>query len=133
MTTILRMELSAPTTADVPLVRRSVRSAATVVGASALDDIELVASELVANAVVHGVPPVVVRTRLIDQHLQVEVDDHHPDQPLPTNGTLTEERGRGLLVVAAIASDWGWRIDERGTVKTVWAQLPLHAENGEAT
>lgn len=82
---------------------------------------ELVVSELVGNAVLHGWGPVGLRLQHDEQGLLVEVDDANPAPP----GVVAERRegpgGFGLHVVGRL-SDWGWR--HSGSGKTVWARLP---------
>ncbi|GAA2017326.1 hypothetical protein GCM10009756_01620 [Pseudokineococcus marinus] len=82
---------------------------------------ELVVSELVGNAVLHGWGPVGLRLQHDERGLLVEVDDANPAPP----GVVAERRegpgGFGLHVVERL-SDWGWR--HSGTGKTVWARLP---------
>ncbi|OSC64498.1 hypothetical protein B5180_31875 [Streptomyces sp. BF-3] len=40
-------------------------------------------------------------------------------------GTADQEGGRGLLLVAALADDWGWFPRTDGPGKTVWASLDV--------
>lgn len=90
----------------------------------------LVVSELVTNAVRHGlVPGRLVELRLtydLGKAVNVEVSDAGDGRP-PT-GTAAPplpdddaESGRGLALVAAFADAWG--VDDRVVGKTVWARL----------
>ncbi|MFF7139630.1 SpoIIE family protein phosphatase [Streptomyces nodosus] len=96
------------------------------------DDALVVVSELVTNAVVHAGTDVEVACRLQDAEggpagLVVEVTDHHPSRAV--RGDSAErpydipEYGRGLRLVATLATAWG--ITYRSGAKTVWAMLPL--------
>ncbi|MDT0573443.1 SpoIIE family protein phosphatase [Streptomyces sp. DSM 3412] len=86
---------------------------------------ELVVSELVTNAIRYGRPP--VRLRLIrDRTLICEVSDSGGTTPHLRRARGYDEGGRGLLLVAQLAEDWGTRRARQG--KTVWAELSDSAE-----
>ena len=95
--------------------------------ASTREDLLLVVSELVTNAVVHGAEPIVVTMVRASERVRVEVTDGadesspHGNPRPPTDA----ENGRGLSVVTRLAVAWGWRASP-GHGKTVWAELPLH-------
>jgi anti-sigma regulatory factor (Ser/Thr protein kinase) len=90
------------------------------------EDLLLVVSELVTNAVVHGAEPIRVTMVRAPERVRVEVTDGageaspHGNPRPPTNA----ETGRGLSVVTRLAVAWGWRASP-GSGKTVWAELPL--------
>jgi serine phosphatase RsbU (regulator of sigma subunit)/anti-sigma regulatory factor (Ser/Thr protein kinase) len=97
------------------------------------DDVMIVVSELVTNAVVHAGTTVDLVCRLEeDGSVVVEVGDHHPSRAPRDNGAETAceipEYGRGLRLVATLAESWG--VTYRTGAKTVWARLP--AENDPA-
>ncbi|MDI1454164.1 SpoIIE family protein phosphatase [Streptomyces sp. ATE26] len=80
---------------------------------------ELIVSELVGNAVRYGEPP--MRLRLIcNGMLTCEVSDSAMSAPHVQHARTSDETGRGLFIVAALADDWGIRYQAEG--KTVWAQ-----------
>ncbi|MER6735035.1 ATP-binding protein [Streptomyces puniciscabiei] len=82
---------------------------------------ELVAGELVANAVPYGAPP--FRLRLIrDGSLTCEVSDTSPSTPHVKHARTIDESGRGPFIVASLTDSWGTRYHARG--KTVWAEQP---------
>ncbi|MEW2513374.1 SpoIIE family protein phosphatase [Streptomyces sp. NPDC046870] len=88
---------------------------------------ELIASELVTNAIRYAGPP--VRLRLIRGHvLTCEVSDGSSTSPRLRHARTTDEGGRGLLLVARCSERWGTRYTEDG--KTVWVEqsLPGHPE-----
>jgi anti-sigma regulatory factor (Ser/Thr protein kinase) len=126
VTELLTLVHDGPTTADVATLRRAVRTAAEVSGSPVdVHDLELVVSELAANAVLHGAAPLrIVLSRPGDDRLLLTVTDTAVDAlpPQPLQAALAET-GRGLMVVAAIATEWGWQIDPDGTTKTVWVEL----------
>ena len=90
------------------------------------EDLLLVVSELVTNAVVHGAEPIRVTMVRASERIRVEVTDGaaaaspHGNPRPPADA----ETGRGLSVVTRLAVAWGWRAAP-GSGKTVWAELPL--------
>ena len=90
--------------------------------ATETQDAELVVSELVTNALRHGLGDVVVRSALIDGDLlQFSVTDSGPE--LPELQPVDPDRigGVGLQIVDRLASEWGVASFPGG--KTVWAML----------
>jgi anti-sigma regulatory factor (Ser/Thr protein kinase) len=82
---------------------------------------ELVVSELVANAVVHGWGRVDLRLAdLGADGLRIEVEDSNPAAPTELDGHDSRIGGFGLQIIGRLA-DWGWQPTERG--KVVWAQI----------
>ncbi|MGW4288563.1 ATP-binding protein [Streptomyces sp. NPDC004673] len=85
------------------------------------EDIRLCVSELATNAVLHGVPP--GREFLLaltgdGASIRVEVRDSGGGVPMVGAGGLEECGGRGLLLVQALADDFGVTSNNPG--KTVW-------------
>jgi anti-sigma regulatory factor (Ser/Thr protein kinase) len=101
-------------------------------GMSALTDLaELVVSELVTNALRHGMPAGrkvgeqhSVRLRLLAQAPFVMCMVADPDRSIPvlTDADPAAETGRGLTVVDACCVRWGWHLLDGGG-KVVWALL----------
>jgi anti-sigma regulatory factor (Ser/Thr protein kinase) len=90
------------------------------------DAVELLVSELVTNAVqvsaCYEVPsPVQFRMSATQRKVLIEVWDCDPRQPIVRQPMDTDESGRGLLLVEAISTQWGWTEFERG--KIVWAEI----------
>ncbi|MCP9943783.1 ATP-binding protein [Streptomyces somaliensis] len=83
---------------------------------------ELLASELVTNALVHTEYGAVVTATLAGDVLRVEVRDFAPEPPDP-HLPVTDDgtHGRGLLLVQALADEWGVRV--QGAGKAVWFEL----------
>ncbi|ACQ81880.1 protein serine/threonine phosphatase [Beutenbergia cavernae DSM 12333] len=79
---------------------------------------ELVTSELVANAVMHGWGRVALRLRATSSGLRVEVEDGNPTPPTLLGGHASGLGGFGMQIVERLA-DWGWRPSGHG--KVVWA------------
>lgn len=113
--------------AGIPAVRAQVASRLAACGASGpLDDAVLLLGELLANAVTHGrCPDAIVHLQLRDQALLICVQDTCAKPPVPGPASWDDEGGRGLLLVEALAQDWGWVQLSEG--KQVWFRLPLSA------
>jgi anti-sigma regulatory factor (Ser/Thr protein kinase) len=84
----------------------------------------LIASELVANAVLHGTEPVELTLQYQDGEVTIEVADGDPRiddilRAVDRAVDQTEAGGRGLRVVATLAERWGTRPLRSG--KVVWA------------
>jgi anti-sigma regulatory factor (Ser/Thr protein kinase) len=82
---------------------------------------ELLVSELATNALRHGKGPIELQVLLLDEVVTVSVTD--TDAPLPRfrRSAYDDEGGRGLQVVATLASRWGARPTPTG--KVVWCEL----------
>jgi anti-sigma regulatory factor (Ser/Thr protein kinase) len=85
----------------------------------------LIISELVSNAVdhAHTTMTVEVSHRGSDLYLAVHDGSGAPPVPRASDGKDLASRGRGLMLVAATATAWGYRTEDGG--KTVWATLAL--------
>jgi CheY-like chemotaxis protein/anti-sigma regulatory factor (Ser/Thr protein kinase) len=114
-----------PDLADVARARRFLAERCTEWGcAPAVDDAELVATELVTNALVHASAHCVLRARLAGAVLHIEVEDGGGGTPDVHAADERSEHGRGLLIVSALCSAWG--VDMRpSSGKRVWAQLVI--------
>lgn len=87
------------------------------------DDILLSCSELVTNAVEHGDGEVSLRLRHDTESVELQVGDEGGGTPEVHPFGVRSERSRGLAIVEALASDWGWSRSDRG--KSVWARFAL--------
>jgi serine/threonine-protein kinase RsbW len=99
------------------------------VGATGLRIVQLLASELIANAVLHGPAggAVTVRTLRGDDRLRVEVDDDDSTtRPRLLSREHPDDAGHGLMLVDRFADRWGY--DLHGVDgKTVWFEFVLPA------
>ncbi|MFH8678825.1 SpoIIE family protein phosphatase [Streptomyces lydicus] len=84
----------------------------------------LAASELVANSLQHGHPPMRLRLRRTDRRLIIEVTDGDDHLPRRRRAEPVDEAGRGISIVATIASSWGSRRTPGGG-KAVWCEFAL--------
>lgn len=93
-----------------------------------VDDAALLLSELVTNAVHHGGGSLIaVRATCSDGILHCEVCDegtHTPIRPCHAVTSLTDH-GRGLQILATLASCWGTHLDTggRSARRVVWFEL----------
>ncbi|WP_405795384.1 SpoIIE family protein phosphatase [Streptomyces sp. NBC_01506] len=117
---------------DVPYDAAAVadvrKDACRQLGAWGLDEAvfvtELVVSELVTNAIRYGDAP--IRLRLIrDRNLIIEVADGSSTAPHLRRARVSDEGGRGLLLVSQLTQGWGTR--QTYTGKTIWAEQSLTA------
>ncbi|WP_435059384.1 ATP-binding protein [Streptomyces sp. bgisy060] len=114
----------------VPQARRIgtawLRNVCHVAGAR-VDSVEVVISELVSNAVVHGRGDTVgFRVRSTGGRIRLEVDDRSPSAvPRPRRVGVEAEQGRGLrlvdVLIAELGGSWGFSAD--GTV--AWCVFPV--------
>jgi anti-sigma regulatory factor (Ser/Thr protein kinase) len=102
------------------------------------DNVELVVSELVTNAVlvstgpdgrpryeddVAGLSPVHLRVSSNRVRVLVEVWDRSTRAPVAMDAEPDEEGGRGLMLVEALSGQWAWNVVPGWPGKVVWAEL----------
>lgn len=126
------LELAAMPTA-VPCARGHVRSIAREWGLDALADAaELIASELVTNAVLESerlklradlatVPIVRVWVTSDGVSMIVHVWDASDEMPVRQEAGPDDSGGRGLVIISTLAKDWGTLRKADG--KVVWAMI----------
>ncbi|MDX3583458.1 ATP-binding protein [Streptomyces europaeiscabiei] len=109
----------------VPAARRQVIVLAQDLGFllsdQTLENVELLASEVIANAVLHSDAPCDVAVTRTDERLRVEVTDAAACLPSVVAAGPDDESGRGLLLVNALADAWGTRSEAAG--KTTWFEI----------
>jgi anti-sigma regulatory factor (Ser/Thr protein kinase) len=110
----------------VPCARLHTRHVLWEWGLAALrDDVELLVSELVTNAVkasqsMDGMFP--VRLRLFSDRAQVLITVWDADSrpPVRTDAGQDDETGRGLMLVETISKRWDWNATPDTGGKMVW-------------
>jgi anti-sigma regulatory factor (Ser/Thr protein kinase) len=104
-------------------------------------DAAVVVSELVTNALRYGLRgaavsaapgPVDLTLWSREAYLICVVADPNPEPPVLRPPDSAAEAGRGLQVVQALTSSWGWTV-RGGPQKVVWAALELPAACRAAT
>src|SRR5690348_11651918 len=117
----------APSAESCRLARGTVRQLldSAAVDADTRDTAVLLATELANNAIEHGGAPALLDAFVRPDAIRIAVDD--PSTVLPSPSPLAygapeelAERGRGLMLVAALASRWGAEPHAHG--KTVWCE-----------
>jgi anti-sigma regulatory factor (Ser/Thr protein kinase) len=83
----------------------------------------LIISELVSNVVDHAQTVMTIEVAHRDSHLYLAVHDGASAPPVlrELDGDAPALRGRGLMLIAAAATTWGY--DDRDDGKTVWATV----------
>jgi len=126
---VSRLELRLPQTAGS--VRRARRTIAAFLDPAevpdrVVNDLLLLVSELVTNALVHAGSPAVVRLDADVERIKVAVADRDPDRSLSiVEPDPLSSRGRGVLLVDRLAARWG--VEPRQEGKIVWFELPRGA------
>lgn len=87
-----------------------------------VDDVLLVVTELVNNAVTHARSDCELRLSISPLSLRIEVVDKGPGAPDPLPPSATRNHGRGLHLVDALTAAWGFEPNPDGG-KVVWAEL----------
>ncbi|MER5935202.1 SpoIIE family protein phosphatase [Streptomyces sp. NPDC002054] len=90
------------------------------------DEIELVADELIVNALMHTDGPAIVTLRVLagpQRRLRVEVQDRSSALPRRREAGASGVSGRGLMLVDRLADVWG--VEPRGSGKCVWCEFTI--------
>ncbi|MFD5694583.1 ATP-binding protein [Streptomyces rubiginosohelvolus] len=94
------------------------------------DDVLLCVTELATNALRHGVPAgrgfkVHIYLERVESIIRVEMHDSGGGVVRAADGPpeADDEGGRGLLLVAALADEWG--VAERNPGKVVWCEFSI--------
>ncbi|MDT4891327.1 MAG: hypothetical protein QOE97_362 [Pseudonocardiales bacterium] len=103
-----------------------------------VDEVVLVASELVGNAIRHSPVDSSGQVRVgwdaSPAGVTLRVTDASTEPPHVRPAGPSDLHGRGLRIVQALAADWGFEAVDNG--KTVWAHVsvhdPAHAARGRS-
>lgn len=91
------------------------------------DDLDLVLSELVTNAIRHGGGCTRIELRAVGRLLRLSVTDARTSQPTVRLADRSPtESGRGMLLVQTVARRWGVRRGGRRRGKSVWLELVVN-------
>ncbi len=95
-----------------------------------LDDLRLLTSELVTNALAGSGAACAVCVRWTGARVRVEVTDASRQRPRAQAPGAEDESGRGLLLVEALAVAWGTEPHPAG--KVVWFEIEPHPAGASA-
>ncbi|GJF30673.1 hypothetical protein KNE206_33730 [Kitasatospora sp. NE20-6] len=125
--------------AAVPRTRHEVRDRLLAQGMAGeryqelIDDLLLIVSELVSNAVTHAAvvsPKLTTELTIGEGQVRIAVEDLHPYRPKALESDLGKLGGRGLLLVKSVTLQAGGVCDVERTGdggKVIWASLPVPA------
>lgn len=126
------MALQREVVVELPAHRRAARLARSLVRAQAgtrlrppvLEDLLLLTSEVVTNAVLHGAPPITMQLDFLDlpSGARVSVTDARDQPPTVRAASRDATAGRGMAVVDAVAHRWGVEWLPQGG-KTIWFEV----------
>jgi anti-sigma regulatory factor (Ser/Thr protein kinase) len=108
--------------------RRTLRDRCHHLPSPVLDDVLLLTSELVTNAVQHGAGEIHCCLWTGPKVLRVEVSEAGSAFPAPVEAGPDALSGRGLHIVSTIASRWGAAPDPSNHGKTVWFEIETGQE-----
>lgn len=91
------------------------------------EDLLLVVSEMVTNAVRHGAPPVELEVVADEDTVRIAVTDSSPTAPQARVADPDAEGGRGMALVDVLCTEHGVRPQPPG--KEVWGALRRHPED----
>ena len=87
-----------------------------------VDTVELLTSEVVTNAIVHGESGPHLAVTVDGSVVRVAVQDRSPAMPVRHLTQLDAVSGRGVVIVEAMASAWGVERERNGS-KRVWFEV----------
>lgn len=90
-------------------------------GRVATEVAELLTSEVVTNAVIHGRSDVRLHVRARACRVRVEVDDDNSRRPVRVGADAGALDGRGMAIIDLLAAAWG--VDDRDVGKSVWFEV----------
>ncbi|MGN6160298.1 MAG: ATP-binding protein [Marmoricola sp.] len=114
-----------PDASSVAVARAAARSCFEEHGVPITLDVELVVSELVTNAVRYGAGDIALDVTLTEGQAVIAVHDGSQEVPVLRRPDRVTSGGRGLRIVAEVATDWGVSLTALG--KTVWCLVATGA------
>jgi anti-sigma regulatory factor (Ser/Thr protein kinase) len=93
-----------------------------------IDDIELLVSELVTNAVLHARSGARVKVDHMGDRVRVTVEDESPVFPRLREYGPDAVTGRGVFLVDRLSDDWGVEAANGDAGKGVWFEVAVAAK-----
>ena len=87
-----------------------------------VDDVQLVATELATNSILHARTPFTVTLSWADQRVILRVRDRSPRTVVQVDADPLDANGRGLTIVSRLSQKWGVTHGPEGS-KAVWASF----------
>jgi anti-sigma regulatory factor (Ser/Thr protein kinase) len=123
---VMRSELFPPAVASVSAARLFISECVELLGLRAMADIQLMASELTTNAVVHARSRFDITVeKLRSNRARIEVRDFGHGTPYLEDRDLFADGGRGLQIVDSLARAWGVEHHPEGLGKSIWFTVKL--------
>ena len=113
-----------PETASIRVARRAILDMLGLDPETA-EDVALLVSELVANAVLHGRTDFDVTATCEAGVVRVDVTDRSSTPPAMKHYGTEAPTGRGLRLVDLLANRWGVEPEVPGPGKTVWFEIEV--------
>jgi anti-sigma regulatory factor (Ser/Thr protein kinase) len=113
-----------PHPTSVGAARRFVRDVlmSRQVAGPVVETVELLTSEVVTNAIIHGRSGPVLAVHVKERAIRVAVGDVSTELPVRRLGRLDDVSGRGVIIVEQLASAWGVERERNGS-KRVWFEV----------
>jgi anti-sigma regulatory factor (Ser/Thr protein kinase) len=111
----------------VPAARRYALESIGDVSRPVMEAVAIAVSELAANCVRHAGTEFTVAIERTSERLRVEVADAGAGEPALRSPNPTEPSGRGLMLVRALADEWGVVSRDGRAGKSVWFAIDLAA------
>jgi len=115
-----RLDIQVGVPASMAAGRQTLRDHLHGWGCSNVDDVALVFSELVTNALMHTTGS--STTVITHGPSSVRIEVHDGSRSIPALRHDTSAGGFGLRIVSQLSDDWGW--DQTSTGKVVWSTMP---------
>jgi anti-sigma regulatory factor (Ser/Thr protein kinase) len=87
-----------------------------------VDTVELLTSEVVTNAIIHGRSGPLLAVLVTERAIRVAVGDVSPELPVRRLGRLDDVSGRGVVIIDELATSWGVERERNGS-KRVWFEV----------
>ena len=87
-----------------------------------VDTVELLTSEVVTNAIIHGRSGPLLAVLVNEHAIRVAVGDVSPEVPVRRLSRVDDVSGRGVVIVEELASAWGVERERNGD-KRVWFEV----------